>query len=256
MAVAADRKSHAGVEIRPGGRRGYTKLDWLEGWHSFNFGPHQEPGNESFGLMVVHNDDIVQPRTGFTTHPHNDLEIITWPIDGRIDHRDSMGEHREVWPGRLQQMTAGSGILHSELNPQRDLPSRWVQMWIVPDEPALTPRYQDADVADALEGGGLVPLVGRRNPDALLDHHQRDAVFHAGRLDEQGVAELPDAPFVHLYVTRGAVELEDTGTLSEGDAARLTDAGPRRIRAADGAAEVIVWEMYTTVVRQLRAWGR
>jgi redox-sensitive bicupin YhaK (pirin superfamily) len=239
--------SRSGVVVRRSGARGKTQNHWLEAWHSFNFGRFQEPGDGSFGVLIVFNDDIIQPGQGFASHHHRDLEIITWPVAGRVHHRDSVGNEGELRPGMLQQMTAGSGIAHSEYNPSRTEVARWVQMWVVPDRSGLPPSYQDLDVSTALATGELVPLVGGRNPDALADHHQPDAVFWAGRLDTGSGATLPLAPMLHCYVTRGTVELEGGGVLSEGDAARLSTGGGERLSAVGAGAEVLVWEMHAGV---------
>jgi redox-sensitive bicupin YhaK (pirin superfamily) len=244
--------------IRRSGQRGRTRNHWLEAWHSFNFGSFQEPGNRSFGLLIVFNDDIIQPGQGFGPHPHRDLEIITWPVAGRVHHRDSVGNEGELGPGMLQQMTAGRGIVHSEVNPSRTQVARWVQMWVVPDRRGLTPSYQDLDLdaSGALAEGDLVPLVGRRHPDALAEHHQQDAVFWAGRLPAGRKVLLPRAPMLHCYVTTGAAEVKGVGILREGDAARLTTGGGEQlIAAADESAEVLVWEMHATVADQWPSTG-
>ena len=161
-------------------------------------------------------------------------------------------------PGMLQQMTAGRGIVHSEVNPSRTEVARWVQMWVVPDRRGLTPSYQDLDLdaSGALAEGDLVPLVGRRHPHALAEHHQQDAVFWAGRLPAGRKVLLPRAPMLHCYVTTGAAEVEGVGILREGDAARLTTGGGEQlIAAADGSAEVLVWEMHATVADQWPSTG-
>lgn len=237
--------------VRRAAERGHAHHGWLEAWHSFNFGAYMEPGNTHHGVLILLNDDTVAPGHGFDTHPHRDLEIVTWPIAGRLMHRDSTGCEGELWPGRIQQMTAGSGVTHSEHNASDDEPARWVQMWMLPDERSLPPRYQDVEVDDALAGGALVPLVGRLRPDALIDHHQRHACLWAGRLDERSTAALPEAPFVHLYVVDGAVELEGVGRLEDGDAVRLThDEGERALACAPGErAELLAWEMHATLSR-------
>lgn len=225
--------------------RAHTRLDWLDAWHSFNFAGQQRPGNDHFGLLIVFNDDVIQPRRGFASHPHRNLEIITWPVSGRVHHRDSEGHEGELTHGCLQQMTAGSGIVHSEMNPSATEPARWVQMWVVPEEHELAPSYQDVAVADALATGDLVPLVGKRRPESLVDHHQRDAVFWAGDLPGRRVVRLPDAPLVHCYVTAGAVSVETVGQLEAGDALRLTEAYNIAVKAGPTGAELLVWEMHS-----------
>lgn len=231
-------------------QRGRSQTSWLNAWHSFNFGSFREPGNRHFGLLIVFNDDVIQPGTGFGTHPHNDLEIVTWPVYGRVEHRDSTGNTGQLEHGQIQRMTAGRGLTHSEMNPSSSEPARWIQMWVVPDTPALEPFYEDVDVSSVLSGGELVPIVGRRVPGALLDHHQRDAVLWAGWLNPGSSAEVPDAPFVHVYVASGSVKLEQVGELGEGDAARLYGAGARQLTVTSNTqAEVLVWEMHSELDR-------
>lgn len=238
-------RSVEGAVIRRDHERGRARTPWLDAKHSFNFGRYQQPGNSHFGLLVVFNDDIVQPGAGFTRHSHRDLEIVTWPLAGRVEHRDSTGISGELEPGHIQQMTAGRGIAHSEMNPSDDEPARWVQMWVLPDTPDLSPSYQDLDVSASLSGGELIPIVGRRQPDALLDHHQRDAVLWAGWLPPARTVTLPEAPFLHLYVASGAVDIEQVGRLDSGDAARLSHCGERRLTVSqEDNAEVLVWEMH------------
>jgi hypothetical protein len=247
-ATRPDGRLSSRLAVRRSNQRGRTTNHWLDAWHCFNFGTFREPGNRDFGLLIVFNDDVIQPAEGFGPHPHRDLEIITWPIEGRVFHRDSVGNSGELRPGMLQQMTAGRGIVHSEMNPSRTDIARWVQMWIVPDRLGHEPSYQDIDASDALAGGDLVPLVGRRQAGALADHHQSDAVFWAGRLPADRAVELPRAPLVHCYVTRGAIDLAGAGILREGDAARLTTGGGEQVTACRPAgAEILVWEMHATV---------
>jgi quercetin 2,3-dioxygenase len=236
--------------IRRGSQRGYTKTSWLEAWHCFNFGSSHEPGNSHFGQLIVFNDDIIQPGTGFPTHPHQDLEIVTWPVYGTVEHRDSTGNSGRLQHGQIQRMTAGSGLTHSEMNPSATEPSRWIQMWVVPDTPRLDPFYEDVDVSAVLAGGELVPIVGRRAAGALLDHHQRDAVLWAGWLQPGSSVEIPEAPFVHVYVASGAVTIEQLGDLEEGDAARIYGGDARRLTVtSDTQAEVLVWEMHSELSR-------
>jgi redox-sensitive bicupin YhaK (pirin superfamily) len=242
--VAVGGAAGRAVVIRRSAQRGHTTTHWLDARHSFNFGGFQEPGNRDFGVLIVFNDDVIQPGEGFASHPHRDLEIITWPVAGRVFHRDSEGNSGELRPGMLQQMTAGRGIVHSEYNPSETEEARWVQMWVVPDTAGLEPSYQDLDVSAALASGELVPLVGRRQPGALADHHQRDAVFWAGRLPPARAVALPHSPLLHCYLTAGAVELPGSGVLEQGDAARVTGHGGSTLVAQQDGAEVLVWEMH------------
>jgi hypothetical protein len=152
-------------------------------------------------------------------------------------------------------MTAGSGILHSEKNDayrlvpdaSRDAPVHFVQMWVVPDEQRLTPGYEQLDISDSLAKGGLVPVASGRGHDAAITIKQKDAALFAGRLTPGETLAVPTAPFLHLYVARGSVSLEGAGELATGDAARITAAEGQRVTAGDGGAEILVWEMHSSL---------
>jgi hypothetical protein len=233
----------AAVDIRRASDRGTSTTDWLDSKHSFSFGDYYDPSNTHHGLLLVNNDDVVVPGAGFDTHPHRDMEIVTWVLGGSLEHRDSMGNSGAIYPGLAQRMSAGTGVLHSEKNGSPDEPVHFVQMWVIPDESGIDPGYQQAEIADAALTGGLLPIASGRHDDAAIAIHNKSAALHAARLRPADSVELPDAKFLHLFVARGEVTLEDAGTLHEGDAARFTAAGGRRVTATD-AAELLVWEMH------------
>ncbi|MBM3658516.1 MAG: pirin family protein [Actinobacteria bacterium] len=222
--------------------RFHTRIDWLDSWHSFSFGHHYDAANTHHGLLLVSNDDVVAPGSGFGTHPHRDMEIITWVLEGTLEHRDSEGNHGVLEPGLAQRMSAGTGIRHSEMNPSPTTPVRLVQMWVLPDTEGIPPGYEQRWVGDALAGGGLVPIASGRGHDGAITIHQRDAVCWVGRLAPETTVTVPDAAHVHLYVARGGADLDGAGALDEGDAARLTGAGAVTLTAGPDGAEVIVWE--------------
>jgi hypothetical protein len=229
------------VELRPAGERFHTRLDWLDSWHSFSFGEHHDPRNTHHGLLVVSNDDVVRAGRGFGTHPHRDMEIVTWVLDGELEHRDSTGTVGTIYPGLAQRMSAGSGITHSEMNASQTADVHLVQMWVLPDTDGIAPGYEQRDVNDLLDGGGLVAVASGRGHEGAITLHQRDAVLYAGRLGPGEVAAVPGAPHVHVYVAGGDATLEPGGQLATGDAARLTDAGTPAITAGDEGAELLVW---------------
>src|ERR1700757_4183938 len=136
------------VDVRRAADRLATKMSWLDSKHSFSFGQHYDPDDTHHGLLLVNNDDIVQPGTGFETHPHRDMEIVTWVLRGSLVHQDSTGNAGVVYPGLAQRMLAGTGILHSEKNDPRAEPVHFVQMWVVPDEPGISPGYQQLEIDD------------------------------------------------------------------------------------------------------------
>lgn len=233
------------VEIRKADERFRTRTDWLDSRHSFSFGPHYDPRNTHFGLLLVSNDDVVRPGAGFPPHDHQDMEIVTWVLSGALAHEDSAGNAGVIRPGLVQRMTAGAGIRHSEMNASDTEPVRFVQMWVVPDQTGLTPSYEQADVSARLDSDYLVPVAsGRPEHRPAVRIHQRDATLYVARLPVGHDVTLPAAPFVHLYVAEGGVYLEASGPLDAGDAARITGSEGHRVTATE-PAEILVWEMYS-----------
>lgn len=235
------------VDVRRAAGRSRTRSGWLDSSHSFSFGRHYDPTNTSYGLLLAHNDDVVRAGAGFPTHPHRDTEIVTWVVRGSLVHRDSTGHSGVVHPGLAQRVSAGSGILHSERNdavgyPQVDV--RFVQMWVAPDGSDRAPGYEQLELDDAGLRSGLVPVASGRGTDAAaLRIGNRHAALLAARLAPGRAVQLPDAPYVHLFVAVGAVVLEGVGALAAGDAVRLTATGGRRLTAT-AQAEVLVWQMH------------
>jgi len=245
------------VDVRRADERFATDISWLKSRHSFSFGRHHDPANTHHGLLLVNNDDVVHPGTGFETHPHRDMEIVTWVLQGSLVHQDSTGHSGVIYPGLAQRMSAGSGILHSEKNdswrldggPTHADPVHFVQMWVVPDEAGVTPGYEQLEIDHELLAGGLVPVASglpEHDGAAAIRIRNRYAALHAARLRPGGTVTLPDAPFLHLFVPRGEVTLEGAGTLGAGDAGRLTATGGQRVTAT-GPAEILVWEMHATL---------
>ena len=246
------------VDLRRADERFTTDVGWLDSAHCFSFGPHYDPGNTHFGLLLVSNDDVVAPGTGFETHPHRDMEIVTWVLDGQLVHQDSEGNSGVIHPGLAQRMSAGTGILHSEKNdswritggPEHADPVHFIQMWVVPDTPGIDPGYEQLDITAELERGGLVTVASGMDKHAdarAIRIRNSHAGLHAARLADGETVALPDAPFVHLFVTRGAIDLEGAGVLETGDSARITASDGRRITAVVGPAEALVWEMHATL---------
>jgi hypothetical protein len=234
----------ASVDIRRAADRGTSTTEWLDSRHSFSFGGYYDPSNTHHGLLLVNNDDRVAPSTGFDTHPHRDMEIVTWVLAGSLEHRDSMGNAGVIYPGLAQRMSAGTGVLHSEKNGSAGERVHFVQMWVVPDESGIEPAYQQAEIADARLSGGLTAIASGMRDDAAITIHNRNAALHGARLQPGDAVQLPDAPFLHLFVPRGAVTLEGAGPLHEGDAVRFTGEGGQRVAATE-PSEILVWEMHS-----------
>jgi quercetin 2,3-dioxygenase len=230
------------VDVRRAAERPHTEIDWLDSRHSFSFGPHYDPDNTGHGLLLVNNDDVVRAGSGFSTHPHRDMEIVTWVLDGELEHKDTTGHQGLLYPGLAQRMSAGRGIWHSEINPSADHDVHFVQMWVLPDTESIEPSYQQLDINPELDRGGLVPIASGKNHDGAISLRRQTAVLWGGRLPAGGVVQVPDAPYVHVFVARGSADLEGAGHLEEGDAVRLAGAGDPTLTAGGGGAEVLIWE--------------
>jgi redox-sensitive bicupin YhaK (pirin superfamily) len=234
----------ATVEIRRAADRAVTVAPWLKSRHSFSFGDHYDPDNTHHGLLLVNNDDIVEPGTGFDTHPHRDMEIVTWVLSGELTHRDSAGNRGILYPGLAQRMSAGSGILHSEKNDSRTEPVHFVQMWVIPDEAGIDPSYQQHEIDADLLGAGLVTIAsGIPGNEAAITLHNRNAALHGTRVGPGASVDLPQAPYLHLFVARGRIHAAGIGDLGPGDAVRFTGAGAPRVTASE-PSELLIWEMH------------
>jgi quercetin 2,3-dioxygenase len=228
------------LDFRPAASRFATNIGWLDSKHSFSFGSHYDPANTGHGLLLVNNDDKVSAGSGFQTHPHQDMEIVTWVLSGELEHKDSEGNHGLLYPGLAQRMSAGTGIWHSEMNNSGSTDVHFVQMWVPPDTERVNPSYQQLDINGELAKGGLVPVVSGKGHDTAISIRQQGAVLWAGRLRADETVAMPDDRHVHLFVATGMAELDERLLLT-GDAARLTGSGPRQLTAGPEGAEVLIW---------------
>ncbi len=253
----------AHFDVRRADDRFKTNAGWLDSKHSFSFGHHYDQKNTHHGLLMVNNDDIVVPGQGFDTHPHRDMEIVTWVLQGSLVHQDSIGHTGVIYPGLAQRMSAGTGIMHSEKNDswrldsmsgtaadKHDEPVHFIQMWVIPDESGITPGYEQLEIDGELLSGGLIP-VATGMPE-YVDHSairikNKYAAMHVARMQAgQTPVALPDAPLLHVFVARGEASMEGVGPLGEGDAVRVRGGGGQLV-TTDSAAEIIVWEMHASI---------
>ena len=219
-----------------------TRADGIVSRHGFSFGEHYDPANVGHGLLLVHNDDLLAPGAGYDTHRHADTEIVTWVVEGRLAHQDSTGHAGVLGPGVVQRTSTGSGITHSERNASADQPVRFVQVWLPPDSPGGPPSYEQTVVR--LPPGALVTVAsGRADRPGAVRLGNNQAALHVAQLGPDDAVVLPQAPWLHVYVTRGTADLEGSGPLHEGDEARATDEGQRRLTGTAPGTEVLVWEM-------------
>jgi quercetin 2,3-dioxygenase len=223
------------VEVRRAGERFVSRYDGVESRHSFSFGVHYDPANVGFGILVCNNDDVLGPTKGYDAHPHRDLEIVTWVLEGELRHEDSTGHRGVVRPGVVQRLSAGSGVVHSEVAGPAG--SRFVQMWVPADEPGAPPGYDDREVV--LDEGLCTVASGLAGHAPAVRLGNSGAALHAARL-RGGSVGLPDAAYLHVYVCSGRARLVEGPVLEEGDAARLTGAAGVEVT---GDAEILAWEM-------------
>ena len=243
------------VSFRRSADRHQTQIGWLHGRHSFDTGVDPLGADTHHGVLVVNNHDTIAPGAGFDTHPHRNMEIVTWVLNGSLVHQDSEGNTGVIYPNLAQRMTAGTGIRHSEkndhsaVNPGAVQPLDLVQMWIIPDEDEVTPGYEQLEMDPSDIQGRLAVVASgmtRHRDLAAIRIRNRYAALHVARLESGESVSVPDAPFVHVYASRGRMDLEAAGSLDAGDAVRLTAAGERWLRAAE-PSEVLIWEMHATL---------
>jgi hypothetical protein len=230
------------LTIRPATDRGHAQHGWLDSWHTFSFADYHDPAHMGLGPLRVINDDRIQPGTGFGTHPHRDMEIISYVLDGALAHRDSMGNGSVIRPGDVQRMSAGTGVLHSEQNASDGGVTHFLQIWIVPHTRGLSPGYEQTHFS-AEDRRGRLRLIA--SPDGAQGSVtiQQDARLYATLLQGAESAELAlgRQRQAYVHVARGRVTVEGK-QLGPGDAAHVT--ATDRVRLNDGeAAEVLVFDL-------------
>ena len=181
------------VDVRRSADRARTRTDWLDSRHSFSYGPHYDPSNTSYGLLLAHNEDLLRPGGGFDPHRHVDVEVVTWVLRGSLAHEDSTGHRGVVQAGQVQRMSAGDGVVHSERHhasgPDRAGGAHYLQVWIASDGSIRVPGYEQGEVDGLRAGAGLVPVAAGRGHDAAVRIGQREAVLHAARLASADLAD-------------------------------------------------------------------
>jgi len=229
------------IALRKASDRGLTKLDWLNSRHTFSFGEYYDPKESGFSVLRVINDDHVAPGKGFGTHPHRDMEIITYVLEGAVEHRDSLGTRSVIPAGDVQRMTAGTGITHSEFNPSPSAPLHFLQIWILPEAAGIKPGYEQKTLGDRTKGK-LALVASHAGGDGALKIHQ-DADLYIGAL-EKGQAvekELASGRNAYVHVARGKLDLNGIA-LGEGDGAKIKDESHLKFVATDDA-EVLLFDL-------------
>ena len=230
------------ITVRPANERAHTDLGWLDSRHSFSFGQHYDPENIGFRSLRVINDDKVRGGGGFGTHPHRDMEIVTWVLEGALEHRDSLGTGSVMRPGELQRMTAGTGILHSEYNHSESEPVHLLQIWLLPERTGLEPGYEQRSFPEAERRGRLRLVAARDGRDGALTIHQDADLYVASLTAGESVSHrLRPGRHAWVQVARGAVDLNGQ-PLAEGDGAAVSNEEALEIKAT-GNAEVLLFDL-------------
>jgi quercetin 2,3-dioxygenase len=228
--------------IRRSNERGHANHGWLDSFHSFSFADYFDPNHVEFGPLRVINEDRVAAGAGFGTHPHRDMEIISYVLNGRLAHKDSMGNGSTIRPGDVQRMSAGTGVRHSEFNPSSDEPAHFLQIWIQPNATGIEPGYEEKHFPESDKRGRLRLIASPDAADGSVLIHQ-DTRLYAGLFDgeERATLELEPNRRSYVHIARGAVRVNGTA-LSAGDALKITDTTAVII---DGGrnAEVLVFDL-------------
>lgn len=230
------------LNIRRSGERGPTRIGWLDSKHSFSFGGYYDPDQMGFGPLRVINEDRVQPGAGFGRHGHRDMEIISYVLDGALEHKDSIGTGSVIRPGDVQRMSAGTGIEHSEFNSSKTEPVHFLQIWIVPERRGLEPGYEQKRF-EADQKRGRLRLVGSRDGrDGSITIH-RDVDLFSGLFDagERATHRLRPGRAAWLQVARGEIRINGE-RLHAGDGASIESSDSIDIEGVDNA-EVLLFDM-------------
>ncbi|MEW5790621.1 MAG: pirin family protein [Pseudomonadota bacterium] len=230
------------ITLRKARERGRSQYGWLDSRHSFSFAGYHDPAHMGVSRLRVINDDRVAPGAGFGAHPHRDMEIISYVLEGALEHKDSLGNGSVIRPGDVQRMSAGRGVVHSEFNASQSEPVHFLQIWIEPDRRGIEPGYEQKRFADADKRGRFRLLASPDGRDGSVRIHQ-DARLYATVLAAGEAAELEAAPGrqIYLHVARGTVEKDGVG-LAAGDGATIREETRIRLIARE-PAEVLLFDL-------------
>ncbi|MBL8332854.1 MAG: pirin family protein [Rubrivivax sp.] len=233
------------ITLRKAGERGHANHGWLDSWHSFSFAEYHDPAHMGVGNLRVINEDRIAPGSGFGTHGHRDMEIVSYVLDGALAHQDSMGNGGPggvIRPGDVQRMSAGSGVMHSEFNHSREQVTHFLQIWILPRHRGIEPGYEQRHFDAAAKRGRLALVASPDGAQGSLTIHA-DARLHAGLFDgdESAAVEIDPARPTYVHLARGSLRVNGQA-LEAGDA--LTLRGETRLQLDQGrGAEVLVFEL-------------
>jgi redox-sensitive bicupin YhaK (pirin superfamily) len=230
------------ITIRKAEERGHFSLGWLDTYHTFSFDRYYDPNHMSFRSLRVINEDRVAPGSGFPTHGHRDMEIITYILEGALEHRDSMGNGSVIRPGEVQRMTAGTGVTHSEANSSESDPVHLLQIWILPNARGLEPGYEQRTFTDEEKRGRLRLIASENGNDGSITIHQ-DARVYATILepDQEVVHQMASSRYGWIQVARGAVSVNGT-ELNQGDGAAISGESVLKMVAPE-SSELLLFDL-------------
>ncbi len=230
------------ITLRRGSERGHANHGWLDSYHTFSFADYHDPEHMGVSVLRVINEDRVAPGAGFPTHGHRDMEIVSYVLDGALEHKDSMGNGSVIRPGDVQRMSAGTGVRHSEYNASEEEPVHFLQIWILPKTRGISPGYEQKHFEPAALDGRLRVIASPDGREGSVTIHQ-DAWLYASRLDNGAAVRHALAPGrrAYVHVARGEVEVNGT-RLRAGDGARLEQEAAVELSRGRGA-EVLVFDL-------------
>ena len=231
------------IKVRRSEERGHANHGWLDTYHTFSFDTYHDPSYMGFRSLRVINEDRVAPGAGFPTHPHRDMEIITYVLEGALAHKDSLGNGSIIRPGDGQRMSAGTGIRHSESNASKTEPVHLLQIWILPEQKGLEPGYEQKSFPPEEKRGRLRLIAGREPKNGAVRVHQDVALYAAvlGK-DEQVEHRLAQRRHAWIQVARGGVSVNDS-ELKQGDGAAVSDEERLVIVGRDGESEILLFDL-------------
>jgi quercetin 2,3-dioxygenase len=230
------------IKVRPAGERGKTKTPWLDSNHTFSFNRYYDPRYTGFRQLLVINEDYVAPGQGFGTHSHNDMEILSYVIEGALEHRDSSGGSGVIRPDELQRMSAGTGVSHSEFNSSKTEPVHFLQIWIVPEQEGLKPEYEQRAFPEGERRGRLRLIASREGSDGSVTIHQDTKLYDALLVAGDEVSyQLGGDRHAWVQVIKGVVTVNGT-PLRAGDGAAISDEMSLNIKASEDA-EILLFDL-------------
>lgn len=231
-------------QLRPGNQRGHTQIGWLNSYHTFSFGEYYDPRFMGFSDLRVINDDVVAPGKGFGTHPHSNMEIISIVLEGALEHKDSLGTGSIIRPGEIQQMTAGTGVFHSEFNPSNTEPVHFLQIWIIPSFQDLKPTYEQKSFDRKNLLNQLYPIVTPEGKDGTIQIYQ-DAEIYQSLIEANQVIlfNVVSQRKYWIQVAQGSITVNDHPLIA-GDGLAVSDEDQKiEIRGIDKLSNIILFNL-------------